>query len=187
MTHPKRSIALCPLLLVLLVSVTSYKEPLLLAALSKNSVSFRAQFIRSESIDEPSEKEGEQSQQIKIFHLKTVLKNTSSETVYFVSATCSHEELFVVKKTEYFKIKSQPDCRKNSPTLISLKAGESFEKEVAVQAVVKESLIPTSLDLGFEFLEYKLGTELDVLQCYRSRHSSGSTIWSNPIDLREKK
>lgn len=123
----------------------------------------------------------------KVFYMKTKVKNNSSGTIYFIGSSCAHEEMFVTRNTELFKIYRSSLCNKNSPTLISLKPDSTYVNEIVVQSLVKESLIPPTCEIGFEFVEYVVGKEFDVIESYRTRHSEGNTIWSNPFELKKKK
>ena len=132
----------------------------------------------------PKIKKDSVADSVKVYYIKTSLTNTTDETIYFLGVSCSYEDMFVVKQTELFKLHPSSKCSKNTPTLISLKSKETYTNEIAIRPIVKESLIPLSTEIGFEFIEYKIGEDFDVIESYQARHSAGTKIWSNSFSLK---
>lgn len=154
---------------------------------AKETVSLHVDFIKEGYVKLNQSKKDTLIDSAKVFYIKTKVKNNSSETIYFIGSTCSHEDMFIIRNTELFKFYQSNSCYKNSPTLISLKPDSTYINEIIIQSLVKESLIPPTCEIGFEFIQYFVGKEFDVIESYRTRHSEGNTIWSNPIEFKQKK
>lgn len=154
---------------------------------AKESISLHVDFMEEGYVKLNQSKKDTIIDSAKVFYVKTKVKNNSSETIYFIGSTCSYEDMFVIRNTELFKFYQSNSCYKNSPTLISLKPDSTYINEIIIQSLVKESLIPPTCEIGFEFIQYLAGKEFDVVESYRTRHSEGNTIWSNSFELKIKK
>lgn len=180
----KSIVVVCLLALALLsFSLESSKEK----SFAKETVSLQVEYLKEGYIQLPKSKKDTLTDSTKVFYVKTKLKNNSSETIYFISSTCSYEDMYVTRNTELFKIYPSSLCNKNSPTLVALKADSTYEREIVIRSLVKESLIPSTCEIGFEFVEYIVGQDFDVIESFRTRHAEGNTIWSNVFELKNKK
>ena len=173
---------------LLTITLLSFSfHPSIRKSFSKETISLHIDYLKDGYVRLPKSAKDTIIDSTKVFYVKATLKNKSSETIYFISCDCSYEDMFVVKNTELFQIHSQNSCYKNGVTLIALKADSTYEKEIMIRPMVKESLIPSTCEIGFEFVEYIVGQDFDIIESFRTRHSEGNTIWSTIFELKTKK
>jgi hypothetical protein len=117
-------------------------------------------------------------------HVSTTLFNPTSDTMSFVTMTCSYEDMFLTDTTS-FEIQSRHDCFKNVPTAFQIPPNSKIDQFVMVKPVLKETQANDSkIRIGMYYLAPK--TEHDfrgIIQLYEDRKKA-KVIWSNEVDLR---
>lgn len=121
---------------------------------------------------------------IGVIYIATTIYNPTTDTIRFVSMTCSYEDLFTTD-TGTFKIQSRYDCYSNYPTVIILPPNARTNRYIMVTQRPKvKDTNADKLKVGMYYLPYpKGGTFDDIINLYEHRQNA-AVIWSNQLDLK---
>jgi hypothetical protein len=118
--------------------------------------------------------------------IKTELKNNTTDTLSYLSMTCSWWEFYHFS-TMAIKKKSCR-CDSNTPTVIKIAPNEIHKEILDLKIINKKLFLENTLyKVGFEFIPVALDDNLyDLEYTYRDCYFKGKKelIWSNEIKLR---
>jgi len=116
-------------------------------------------------------------------HIATTLYNPTSDTVNFVTMTCSYEDFFLTD-TSIFKVQSRYDCYSNVPAVMSIAPNSKLDQFIMVRPTGKDiKIIDNKLRIGMYIMTPKKENGFDeIIKQYENRQSA-KILWSNELDL----
>ncbi|MBL8000515.1 MAG: hypothetical protein JNL05_01020 [Flavobacteriales bacterium] len=118
----------------------------------------------------------------RIVHVATTLHNPASDTLHFITMSCSYEDMFLVGGNEGYTVRPRYDCFGNYPVVQSIAPGESLDQFIMIAALDKSTRIHTGrLRVGIMWMDPK--EHKDIFDAYEHRKEEAHTVWSNELDL----
>ena len=121
---------------------------------------------------------------IPVIYIVATVYNPTSDTVFFISMSCSYEDYFVTDTSAY-KVQSRYDCYVNAPFAMAIPPKSRIDHPIMVAR--------TTGGLGWDTTKFKIGmyyvTPGDPRDYYNVSYlhrqmEQAPIIWSNEIDVK---
>jgi len=120
----------------------------------------------------------------RIVYVSLSLHNESSDTLEFMSMSCSYEDMFYVEGNENYKVRSRYDCYSNGPFTLSLPPKAKTDRYIMIELLDKDQRAHKGkLRIATQFIEPNSSEINDGLDFYQKRNVAGEQILSNEIEL----
>ena len=116
-------------------------------------------------------------------HISTTLFNPTTDTISFVTMTCSYEDMFVTD-TSVIKVQSRYDCYSNFPTVINIPPNSKLDQFIMVRPINKDiKAIDCKIRIGMYYIIPKKENGFEgIIKQYENRQKA-NILWSNELEL----
>lgn len=120
---------------------------------------------------------------IPVIHVAVTLYNPSADTLWYLTMTCSYEQMFTTSDSGY-QVQSRWDCYSNYPIISALPPGTRTDRYIMIR---KKNLADTSALPWLKIGMYNppvdsIKNAQGLIEKYEKR-SAGPVTWSNELDL----
>lgn len=117
-------------------------------------------------------------------HIATTLTNPTSDTLHFVSMSCSYEDMFVTNTTS-FEVTSRFDCYKNIPVVTTVPPHTKLDQFILIRPASKKvNVLSSKVKVGMYYIiPQKENGFNGIIEQYENRQSA-KILWSEEIDLK---
>jgi hypothetical protein len=120
---------------------------------------------------------------IPVVYIATTLYNPTSDTIKFISMSCSYEDLFTTN-TNLFQVQSRWDCYRNVPSIVALPPKARTDRYIMIKATGKDKYINKgSFKINMYYLPYKTGMSFNEIVSALDNKQSATLVLSNTVDL----